>query len=71
MPGNVRYAGPQLDDADGGTWDGPQLPQIILMHDPSHGSQVRSCSREPPRGDHYLGRGQDTHHDSMGTRGAR
>ena len=42
-----------------------------LMHDPSHGSQVRSCSREPPRGDQYLGRGQDAHHDSMGTCGAR
>jgi hypothetical protein len=32
---------------------------------------VRSRSREPPRGDQYLGRGQDTHHDSMGTRSAR
>jgi hypothetical protein len=31
---------------------------------------VRSCSREPPRGDQYLVRGQDAHHDSMGTCGA-
>ena len=28
-----------------------QLPQVLVMHDPSHGSQVRSCSGEPPRGD--------------------
>jgi hypothetical protein len=47
-----------------------QLPQILMMHDPGHGSQVRSCSREPPRGDQYLVRGQDAHHDSMGTCGA-
>jgi len=26
------------------------------MHDPSHGNQVRSCSREPPRRNQYLGR---------------
>jgi hypothetical protein len=32
---------------------------------------VRSCSREPPRGNQYLGWGQDAHHDSMGTCGAR
>ena len=37
------------------------------MHDASDGSQVGSCSREPPRGNQYLGRGQDAHHDSMGT----
>ena len=24
VPGNVRYVGPQLDDADGATWDGPR-----------------------------------------------
>ena len=36
------------------------------MHDPSHGSQVRSCSGEPPRGNQYLGRGQDTHHAQHG-----
>jgi len=48
-----------------------QLPQILLMHDASNGSQVRSCSREPPRRDQYLGRGEDAHHDSMGTCGVR
>ena len=37
----------------------------------SDGSQVRPCSREPPRGNQYLGRGQDAHHDNMGTCGAR
>jgi hypothetical protein len=31
---------------------------------------VWSCSREPPRGDQCLGRGQDAHDDSMGTCGA-
>src|ERR1700730_10423629 len=43
-----------------------QLPQVLVMHDPSHGSQMGSCSHEPPRGNQYLGRGQDAHHDSMG-----
>ena len=33
-----------------------QLPQVLLMHDADHGSQVRSCSREPPRGYQDLGR---------------
>jgi hypothetical protein len=32
---------------------------------------VRPCSRQPPRGDQDLGRGQDAHHDSMDTRDAR
>jgi hypothetical protein len=32
---------------------------------------MRSCSRESPRGDQDLGRGQDAHHNSMGTCGAR
>jgi hypothetical protein len=48
-----------------------QLPQILVMHDAGHGSQVGSCSREPPRGDQDFGRGQDAHHDSMSTRCAR
>jgi hypothetical protein len=48
-----------------------QLPQILAMHDPSRGSQVRSSSREPPRRNQYLGRGQDAHYDSMDTYGAR
>ena len=29
------------------------------MHEASDGRKVRSCSREPPRGHQYLGRGQD------------
>ena len=48
-----------------------QLPQVLVMHDAADASQVRSCSREPPRGDQYLGQGQDAHHDSMGTCDAR
>ncbi len=58
-------------DVDSGELIAAQLPQVLLMHDPSDGSQVRSCSREPPRGDQYFGRGKDAHHDSMGTCGAR
>jgi hypothetical protein len=41
------------------------------MHDASDGSQVRPCSRKPPRGNQHLGRDQDAHHDNMSTRGAR
>ncbi|MGH3265993.1 MAG: hypothetical protein ACRDNS_28830, partial [Trebonia sp.] len=26
-----------------------QPPRVLVMHDPGHGSQVQSCSREPPR----------------------
>ncbi len=58
-------------DVDSGELISAQLPQVLVMHDPSDGSQVRSCSREPPRGDQYFGRGEDAHHDSMGTCGAR
>ena len=47
-----------------------QLPQVLGMHDASDGSEVWSCSREPPRGHQCLGRGQDAHHASMGTCGA-
>jgi hypothetical protein len=32
---------------------------------------VGPCSCEPPSGDQYLGRGEDAHHHSMGTCGAR
>jgi hypothetical protein len=38
-------------DVDAGELLAAQLPQVLGVHDPSHGSQVRSCSREPPRGD--------------------
>jgi hypothetical protein len=40
------------------------------MHDANDGSQVRPCSREPPRGNQRLGRDQGAHHDNMSTRGA-
>ena len=47
---------PAIDaDVDSGELIAAQLPQILVMHDASHGSQVRSCSGEPPRGDQYLG----------------
>jgi hypothetical protein len=58
-------------DVNAGELIAAQLPQILAMHDASDGSQVRSCSREPPRGNQYLGRGQHAHHDSMNTSGAR
>jgi len=48
-----------------------QLPHGVGVHNASHGGQVGSCSREPPRGDQDLGRGEDAHHHSMGTCGAR
>ena len=61
---------PAIDaDVDSGELIAAQLPQVVVMHDPGHGSQVRSCSSEPPRGDQCLGWGQDAHHDSMGIRG--
>jgi hypothetical protein len=56
-----------MPDVDAGELITAQPPQVLLMHDPRHGSQVRPCSREPPRRNQYLGRGQDAHHDSMGT----
>src|SRR5206468_364973 len=31
VPGNVRYVGPQLDDAAGGTWDGPDGRPLVLV----------------------------------------
>ena len=63
---------PAVDaDVDAGELTAAQLPQIFMTHDPGDGSQVRSCSREPPDGDQYVGRGQDVHHHSMSTCGAR
>jgi len=41
------------------------------MHDARDGSQMRSRSREPPRGNQDLSRGKDAHYNSMGTYGAR
>lgn len=48
-----------------------QLPQVLAMHDASDGSEVWSCSREPPCDDQCLGRGEDAHDDGMGTCDAR
>jgi hypothetical protein len=63
---------PAVDmDVDSGELITVQLPQVLGVHDAGDGSQVGSCSREPPRGSQYLSWGQDAHHDSMGTRGAR
>ena len=59
------------EDVDSGQLIAAQLPQVLVMHDAGDGSQVRSCSGEPPRGNQYLGRGEDAHDDSMGTCGAR
>ena len=60
-------------DTDVDSVSSSRLSQVLAMHDTSHGSQVRSFSREPPRGDLDLGRGVDAHHDSisMGTYCAR
>jgi hypothetical protein len=58
-------------DVDSGELIAAQPPQVLVMHDASNGSQVRSRSREPPRSDQYLGRGQDGHQDSTNTYGAR
>lgn len=48
-----------------------QLPQVLLTHDASHGSQVRPCCRELPRDNQDFARSKDAHHDSMGTCGGR
>jgi len=58
-------------DIDSGELTAAQLPQVLVMHDARDGRQVGSCSREPPRGNQDFGRGQDAHHTSMGTCGAR
>ena len=47
-----------------------QQPQVLVVHDASDSSQVRSRSRKPPRSDQPLGRGENAHHDSMSMRGA-
>jgi hypothetical protein len=63
---------PAIDaDVDSGEPVAAQLPQVLVIHEASDGSQVRSCFREPSRGDQCLGWGQDAHHDSMGTCPAR
>jgi hypothetical protein len=56
-------------DVDSGELSVAQLSQVLAMHDASDGGQVGSCSRKPPRPSASR-RGQDTHHDSVGTCGA-
>ena len=58
-------------DVDSGELTAAQLPWVLVMHDASDGSQMGLCSREPPRGNQHLSRGQDAHHTSMGTCGTR
>jgi hypothetical protein len=58
-------------DIDSGKFITAELPQILMMHDASNGHHVGSCSRESPRRDQYFGRGENAHHDSMSTCGAR
>jgi hypothetical protein len=58
-------------DIESGELITAQLPEVLGMGDASDSSQVGPCSREPPRGNQYLSRGQDAHHHSMGTCGAR
>jgi hypothetical protein len=63
---------PAVDaDVDSGELIAAQLLQVLVMYDASHGNEVGSCSREPPRGNQCLGRVEDAHHASMGTCGAR
>jgi hypothetical protein len=58
-------------DVDSGELIATQVPQVLVMHDASDGSQMGSCSCKPPRSDQYLGRSEDAHHDSMSTRDTR
>ena len=58
-------------DVDSSQLSAAQPPQVLGMHDASNRNHVRPCSRKPPRGNQDLGPGQDTHHNSMGTAGAR
>jgi hypothetical protein len=63
---------PAVDtNIESGELSAAQPPQVLGMHDASESSQVGPCSREPPRGNQYLSRGQDAHHHTMGTCGAR
>ena len=63
---------PAVDaDVDSGELTATYLPQVLRVHDASESSQMRPCSGQPPRGNQDLSRGQDAHHNSMGTCGAR
>ena len=58
-------------DVDSSQLSATQLPQVLGMHDASDRNHVGPCSRKPARGNQDLGRGQDAHHISMDTPGAR
>jgi hypothetical protein len=58
-------------NVDSGQLTAAYLPQVLRVHDAGQSSQVRSCSGQPPRDNQDLSRGQDAHHHSMGTGGAR
>ena len=63
---------PAVDtDVDSGELTAANLPQVLRVHDASESSQMRPRSRQPSRGNQDLSRGQDAHHNSMGTSGAR
>ena len=47
------------------------LAEIETTNALSNETETALCSREPPRSDQYLGRGQDAHHASMSMCGAR
>jgi hypothetical protein len=51
-----RISQPSMRTSITGELIAAQLPQVLLMRDPSHDSQVRSRARKPPRGDQDLGR---------------
>ena len=67
----TRMSQPVGADVDTGELIAARLPQVLGMHDASHGSQVWSCPREPSRGNQCLGRAQDARDDSMRTCRAR
>ena len=58
-------------DVDSGELIAAQLPQVLVMHDASDGSEVWSCARESSRGNQRLGRVEDGHNYRMGTCGTR
>ncbi len=55
-------------DVDSGELIAAQLPGILVMHDASDGSQVGSCSCEPPRSSQYLSLGEDARPSARGAR---
>ena len=53
-------------DVGSGELIAAQLPQVLVMHDASDGSEIWSCARESSCGNQRLGRIEDGHNDSMG-----